>query len=447
MNVSRKTLAVLLILFVVFTAGTIWVRHSEKKEAPQAPEVAYYLTAFDSAEDVLAVVVENGTGSLTIVHSGDAWFTDTSLPGIEPDHDAVTELFSAVSRIRMNGRVEGANASDPQFGLTSPAATIFVEDQSENGVQFLVGDLTPDGKAYYVCASGGSEVFTLNAGYGQAFLGDVTQYLDLGVLAGTDPAKLTRILVSDAEGIRFSLKATGTGNVTGMKYYSLEQPVVIPLAAALFRENILSPMEEMRAETVSASPDPVSEEDAVKVLTLESEDGSTGTYLIRETTEGLMAVTDAGTGAVYMVPQEQLSWMDADAARLLGGKLLSLNAGETDQIVLEADGKRVVYDLSGSGQNLRVRADGLDVDNADFYAKILDSLNRITIQGIQEKDRTVGGEVLRCTILTGKGEEKTELVFDEVSDRKCHVSVNQTEAFECDRSSLQPLIDAAGGAL
>ena len=86
------------------------------------------------------------------------------------------------------------------------------------------------------------------------------------------------------------------------------------------------------------------------------------------------------------------------------------------------------------------------MDNAEFSARILDSLNRITIQGIKEKGKTDNGEVLRCTILTGKGEEKTELVFDEVSDRKCRVSVNQTEAFECDRSSLQPLIEAAGWA-
>ena len=56
MNVSRKTLVVLLILFVVFTAGTILVKRSGEKEAPEAPEVAYYLTAYESAEDVLAVV-------------------------------------------------------------------------------------------------------------------------------------------------------------------------------------------------------------------------------------------------------------------------------------------------------------------------------------------------------------------------------------------------------
>ena len=124
MNVSRKTLAVLLILFVVFTAGTILVRRSGEKEAPEAPEVAYYLTAYESAEDVLAVVVENETGELTIIHNNGTWFTDTSLPGIEPDPDAVSELFSAVSRIRMNGRVDGADALDPQFGLVSPAATI-----------------------------------------------------------------------------------------------------------------------------------------------------------------------------------------------------------------------------------------------------------------------------------------------------------------------------------
>ena len=444
MNVSRKTLVVLLILFVVFTAGTILVKRSGEKEAPEAPEVAYYLTAYESAEDVLAVVVENETGNLTIIHSNGTWFTDTSLPGIEPDPDAVSELFSAVSRIRMNGRVDGADASDPQFGLVSPAATIFVEDQSENGIHFLVGNRTPDQKAFYVCASGGTEVFTLSESYAQPFLGDVTQYLDLKVLTGMDPAKLTQIGVSDAAGVRFSLKATGTGNVTGMKYYSLQQPVRIPLGASLFRENILSPMEQMRAVSVLAPPETVTEKEAVKVLTLESEDGSTETFLIGETAEGLTGVTDTQTGVVYLVPPEQLSWMDADAVRLLGGKLLSLNAGETEQIVLEADGNRIVYDLSGSGQNLSVKANGQEMDNAEFSAHILDSLNRITIQGIEKEGMTDNGEVLRCTILTGKGEEKTELVFDEVSDRKCRVSVNQTEAFECDRSSLQPLIEAAG---
>lgn len=451
MNVSRKTMAVLLLLFVGFTAGTILVRMGEKKEAVQAPEVAYYLTAYDSGEDILAVVLENETGSLTIVHSDDTWLTDTQMPGIEPDIQETSQLFEAVSTIRMNSKVEGADPSDPQFGLDSPAATILVEDQSENGIQFLVGSMTPDGKAYYACASGGTEVFTLSESYGQAFLGDVTQYLDLRVLAGTDLSKVNAVSVVDAGGkeIRFSLAATGAGNVTGMKYYSLTEPVEIPMAASLTRENVFSPMEEMRAVKVTQGEIPDTEDlsTAGMILMLALEDGTTSAYTIgSEPDQSLTSVTDISTGVTYLVPSDQLTWIYADTAQLLGGKLLSLSAGTTEAITLEAAGGKVDYELAGSGTQLAVTANGEEMDAADFTTRILENLNRISVQTIQQGSSEKAEEVLRCTILTGKGVKTTQLVFEAVSDRKCHVSVNGKEAFECDRSSLQPLIEAAAGA-
>jgi len=487
MKVSRKTMVWLLLLFAGFTVGTIVVRMSTEKETAPAANIAWYLTAYEDADDILAVALENETGSLTIVHTGDTWITDTQMPGVEPDLQAVSQLFEAVSTIRMNGKVEGANPADPQFGLDTPAATVLVEDQTESAIQFQVGSLTPDGSAYYACATGGTEVFTLSDAYGQAFLGDVTQYLDLRVLAGKDLSGVTAVTVSDAARDRtlFSLSSTGRGNVTGMKYYSLTEPVRIPMAASLCRENVFSPMEEMRAVTVTQGKVPaasgLTEEGQVQtVLTLAMEDGSTAAYLIGETgqkqaadlkeepdgrveqtltekpdekqsggsepEQQLTDVTDLSTGVTYHVPSAMLAWLDQDAAQLLGGKLLSLNTGSLDRITLESQGKKIDYELTGSGSLLAVKAGGEEVDASDFAARILDSLNRISVRMIQSGSQGKAEEVLRCTILTGKGEETTVLVFEETDDRRCHVSVNGKETFECDRSSLQPLIEAAAGA-
>ena len=444
MSISRRTMWILLVLAVFFSAGTLLLRGTEKKDEPVPERKAYYLTAYDGWEDILAVVVENTTGSLTIVHSSDIWFTDTELPDIEPDQEAARGLFETVSRIRVGDPPEGADAKDPQFGLTEPAAKILVEDTKENGIRFLIGGKTPGGEARYVCADGGKEVYTLPADYDEAFLGSIMQYLDMRLPAGKDLSKMRSISVSDGNSVRFRLEKSGSSSLTGLNYYSLKEPVDLPVAASLFRENISGPLEAMRA--VNVLEQTKAPGDAERILSVEDEDGNVYEYRIGTAKDGNVPVYSVSDSRSYQVPEEFVLWTDTDAAGVLGGKLLSVNGGALSVISLEAGENRTDFEITGSGTDLHVKENGAEKSYQIFSSEILDSLNRITIEGIDgSKETEASEEVLRCTILMGKGERKISLAFFETEDRKCLISVNGINAFRCDLSSVQPLVEAAAG--
>lgn len=437
MNMSRKTVVILLILLASFSAGTFRLR--QKEEIPEdEPERVYYLTAYESPEDLLAIQVANSSGTLTIVHHSGIWFTDTDMEGIEPDEKAAEALFEKAARIRVGGPVEGADPQDAQFGLTDPSCTILVEDVKEGGIRFLAGAPTPDGKARYVCADGGREVFTLSADYEEAFQGDIRQYLDLSVLSGLDVTQMSSLTVSDEQGIRFRFEETGSGRITGMKYYSLTDPVRLPAAAAVLREQVLEPLQAMRGETALRAGSAKEEKDSLTV-SVEDEAGKEHVFLVGEAEGGIVPVTAASKGITYLVPGEELAWLNGDLASLLGGKLLSLNAGELEEIRLMSAGESTVYEITGSGSQRIVTENGKEIAFSDFTSRVLDPLNRIPIRMTEDKDTATGEEVLRCTILSGKEEGETELVFYEVQDRTCLICVNGKEAFLCDRSSIRPL--------
>ena len=423
---QRKTNLLLLGLLILFSAGTLAVKLTEHKETAQdAPERAYYLTAYDNPEDLLAVQVTNETGTLTIVHHEDTWFTDTPFPGVEPDEEAVAQLFETASRIRVSSPIEGAKPEDEQFGLTAPAAKILVEDLNGGGISFLVGNLTPDGSAFYVCAAGGSEVCTLPAGTGDRFLGDICGYLDLRVFGDIDPGEVTKISVSDPDGAGYELTAAGKGEITGTRYYSLTSPVRIPVALSGIRD-IFSALEQVRAAEVLEGQ-PVKEKDLLYELSLTQENKDPQVYRIGYAKDRTLCIENTSAGLTNLV-DELPAFLAYDAAAVLGGKLLSLNAADVLSVGLSAGGETVTYDFETEGTD----------------AGLMEDLNRIPV-AMTDNSAGASQEALRCIIKTKREEEELELVFFERGNRQYGVSVNGICAFECARSALQPLLDRMGG--
>ena len=426
MKRKNRTDLILLACVILFSAGTLWLaRPGEKETDPAAQKKAYYLTAYETPEDLLAVQITNETGKLTIVHHENMYITDTDLPGIEPDEETVSELFLAASRIRVGDPLEGADPKDGQFGLTEPASDIFVEDLEEKGIRFLIGNRTPDQSACYVCVPGGEEVYTLPAGISDLFLGDVSRYLDLRVFGDIDPASVTQIAVSDQKGQRFEISASGEGQITGAKYYSLTYPAAMPVALSRIREMFFASIEQLRAVSVSDGI-PVGKELCELSLKTEAEEKI---YRIGYTKDGQSGIWDTSSGFVSLV-SELPEWLFYDAGGVLGGNLLSLNAANIAQITLEAGGKTAQYVFAA--------------DKA--HPQLIGNLNRIPIAVTDGGSTANGKEILRCLISMRTQEQDLELVFYETGDRQCEISVNGKHLFTCAVSSLQPLLDQIAGS-
>ena len=428
MTGKRKTDLVLLGLTFLFLAGTYLLYKSMPREQAQEPERVYYLTACEDPSQLLAVQVSNASGTLTMVHDRDMYITDTSMPGIRADEAAVQELFEAVYRLRAGDPIEGADPKDSQFGLTSPAATVLIENTDESGIQFLVGNLTPDGQSYYICTAGGGEVYTLPARMREFFLEDIRRYLDLRVFDGIDASYVTGICVLDEVGVRYELEAEGSSDVTGARYFTLTQPAVLPVPLSAMNSGIFASLEETEALDVQSAADGMDEAGSRTEAVIRLAGGEELRYRAGQDEDGSWWIWDLSNERILKV--EQLpDWMKADAAGILGGKLLSLDAAAVSQIDLTTE--------EGST--------GFTPDEADSWTRLLEKLDHITIEALQNGRTDTGEEVLRCTIHRKGGRADTKLVFLKTENRKCIICVNTRAAFTCALSSVDPIISESTG--
>ena len=429
MRKTGKTNLLLCLFLVLFSAGTLALKLTENREKEKEEDTSrkvYYLTAYDGPEDLQAVQVGNDSGTLTVVHVEDDWITDTELPGTNADEEACERLFETAARIRVSRPIEGAVPEDEQFGLTVPSANVFVQDKGEQGIRFLIGRETPDGSGYYVCASGGKEVCTIPGNLCEAFLGDVQKYLDLRVFADIEPSRITKLSVSDPEGKRFELAAAGKGQITGERYYSLSWPVRIPVPLSEIREMFESIKAVRKSDVLEGMH--VTEEELLYELSITQEGEDERSWRIGYMPGRRLCIEDESAGQTCQIG-ELPAWLAFDAAGILGGSLLSLNASDVMKVTLEADGKTAAYDFSGK----------------DADPGVIDELNQIPIV-INTHDFGNGKETLRCSIKTNREEEELELVFYEAGDRQAEISVNGRSIFLCNASYLKPLTDRIAGA-
>ena len=87
------------------------------REPPAETEAGYYFTNYPSAESVAVVSVENTGGSVVLARTNGTLraLSDYPVPG---DEAAIAAFFQEVCRLPLRRMVEGAQASDGQYGLT-----------------------------------------------------------------------------------------------------------------------------------------------------------------------------------------------------------------------------------------------------------------------------------------------------------------------------------------
>ena len=117
MRATKKTLFGLIAALAACIAATLLLilgGHSETA-ADQTP--TYYFTNYSAPEELLLASVENGTGSVVLAAANGSYYAAGDV-GLAPDGEEVKAFFDTVYRLPMKRLLDGADASDPQYGLT-----------------------------------------------------------------------------------------------------------------------------------------------------------------------------------------------------------------------------------------------------------------------------------------------------------------------------------------
>ena len=80
------------------------------------------------------------------------------------DEEEIADFFAWLCRLPLRSLVEDASASDGQYGLTEPQATVLIQDGGQGGVMFLLGGEVPGGGGVYTCLAGDERVFVMDEG-------------------------------------------------------------------------------------------------------------------------------------------------------------------------------------------------------------------------------------------------------------------------------------------
>lgn len=427
---SGALAACILLLLVLLTADG---------EPPDAAGDRYYFTNYPSAEALVMVSVENAGGSIVLTRTDGAYRALSGRP-VPGDEEEIADFFQRVCHLPLRRMVEGAQASDSQYGLTEPRAAVLIQDAAQGGAMFLLGEGVPGGEGVYACLAGDERVFVMADAYAELFLGRTERFLNLTLfpsLEGEALADLEEIEVSREGTTAFRLRQAAASG--GTVYFALEEPWRLLLGTEPVKSSLLTPLEQLEGIRVLEG-DPAADYGLTEEsdsLRLAFRDGSSVTVLVGPREGESVPVTAAGSGMAFLVPAARLTFMDAEAEDIMGRVLLRLNLHDVKTLSLGGH----TYEIGNAAGEPRVTRDGAPWDAAAFQNTVFSALNRISVGGPWEE--ADGPELLRLRIVSGVAEEVTDLVFRRLDGRRCAVEINGQGAVWCDLAAVSALLDAA----
>ena len=171
MRVTIRKVISLALAFALCTAFVVWLNLPQGGEVSE-PETVYYFANYDSAEDILAVQIDNPEGNVTLISSDGTYYAYLGETEVQPAEDAAGKLFSAIFKLPLISYLAGASSKDSQYGLEEPLAEVYIQNKAGDAFMFYIGRASPSRSAYYVCLAGDDRVFLMSAEKAELFLSD-----------------------------------------------------------------------------------------------------------------------------------------------------------------------------------------------------------------------------------------------------------------------------------
>ncbi len=441
MRPSGKTLALLGTVLALCVAGTLALLLVGRAPAEQEHESAYYYTNYPSADYLVTASVENDSGSVVLAQAGGSYY---ALGGVDAqaDGEEVASFFARAGFLPLARMVEGASASDEQYGLSQPRATVVLQDVQDGGVMFRLGGEAPGGEGVYTCLSGDERVFIMDGTYAEPFLEDVQRFYDLTLypsLEGDGVRQLRAIEVRrDGESV-FRLRQAAAAESGSTVWFSLEEPWQMLIGADPVKSALLTPLRQLEGLAVlEGGPEDYGLTEEGDSFRLSYWDGTAVTVLVGPRDGETACMVAAGSDTVLSAPSASLAFMDMSPEDVLGGRLLALNINDIETLILGSH----VFEIEGGGGTVGVTRDGESVDAGTFQNTVFTALGRISIGGALDRGAPEGDEVLAIHIGTGLGED-IDLSFCQTDGRRYAVTVNGQLAVWCDQAAVSALLEAA----
>lgn len=434
---SILTLSTVLVICIAATVGLLFVGRDMPQEEQQN---IYYFTNYESPEHLAAASVENETGSIVLAQANGRYYAMTD--GVSGgDDEAVAAFFKTACHIALSQAVEGASSQDTQYGLTAPRAEVTVQDVNGGGLVFCLGSDTPSGNGVYTCLVGDERVFIMDNVLAETYLSDINQFLDLTLYPSLDSSMiktLSAIEVYRGGESSYQLRQVYANEDGSTVYYAMAEPWQLVLGVNQIKNNILTPLRQLKGVSVSKLTPAESGLTATSdKFRLTWRDGSSVTVLVGGRTEETTLVMTVGSDRVLCVPTGSLLFMDAAASEIIGKNLLNLNINDIRTLTLN-DRNYIVNAENGTAS---VQRDGTAYDAVMFQNTIFAALNRISIQGSYAEERTPQMELLHIKIETNIANEVIDLGFYQLDGRKCAVSINGQMAVWCDLAAISQLLN------
>ena len=441
MRARGRTLALLAGAVALCTAGTLALVLTDRDQPEQEQAATYYYTNYASPAELITASVENDSGSVVLAQAGEDRYAvgDIKAPA---DADEVSDFFDQADLLPLERMVEGASASDSQYGLTQPRATVVLQDVRDGGVMFRLGSDAPGGEGIYTCLSGDERVFIMSDGYAEPFLQNVQRFFDLTLypsLEGEGAASLRGVQVRRDGRSVYSLRRTAVSDTGATVWFSLTEPWRMLIGADPVKSALLTPLRQLEGLSVlEGGPEDYGLSPEGDSFTLTYDDGSAVTVLVGPRQGDTVPVAAADGDMVLLVPAASLAFMDMDAADVLGGRLLALNITDIETLTLGSH----VFRIEGGAGAVSVTRDGESVDADGFQNTLFTALGRISIGGELTAGAPTEDEALHIRIGTRLGED-IDLSFCQTEGRRYAVTVNGQLAVWCDRAAVSALLEAA----
>ncbi len=443
MNITNRHLCGLGIILAGLVAGCVGMGLTGKDASEETKEKQIYLTAYTDPEQLLAVEVTNRTGDITVAYANQMYYIDYRVDGVTANVRRVSELLVQSCALPLEKEIEGAAADDAQYGLTDPQAQVLIEDTQEKGTMFQIGSQTPSGDSYYVGVTGSQEVYTMKAETAEMFLGRVTQFLDLSLFPEYEDAYPAQVQLTRGDETVFRMKQSGEGQTGSIPYYQLEEPCTLPISVSNSQAQMIGYLADASGLDIvdgDAAAYGLDEPDAE--LTLTGADESQYTVEFKNGGDNTVYAMREGENVIYTVSKETVAFIDSKASDLLGGRLFDLNMNSLSRIELEAGGKTVSYEISGSGDGMKITVNGEETDRTGFRNSVIEPLNDITLREEDSGEALKGEPILTCRISMKKMTESVEVSFFDAGDRKCRIAVDGNSVFVGDLSAVEALMAA-----
>ncbi len=445
MKATKKTLFGLISALLVCIAVTLLLTFAGRNEAAADQDPTYYFTSYASPENVVLANLENSTGSVVLAFAKGTYYAAGDLQR-DADAGAIANFFNTVYQLPMKRLIDGADASDPQYGLTAPQAEILLQDAAQNGILFRVGNATPDGEGYYACLSGDTRVFVMERTYAQVLLDNIDRFFDLSLYPSLDGERIgaLRSLSVQRNGVlAYEVHASTDYKDSSSVILSMAAPYALILGINQARNEILTPLRALTGVDVITQPDELSSyalSDRSNCFTLSYQDGTSAVIRVGKQVGTETYVLCEDSGLVMLVPTANLSFFYDTALQVVGENLIEVSMGNLTSLQIGTD----IYRVSGTAPALVVTRNGAEQSLEEFQNGVYAAVNRISLQGEWNGPKE-GGPLLEMKLQLGQMDEALQMTyaFFPLEGRRCGITVNGQPAFLCSLTAVQQLIDAA----